>query len=668
MSKAVTDVRVRLLRRGAPRPDENLLGYIVRLTEENGYETPAWITMLGKAGYRGSKWKEIGETGLSNCSLMFYDEAAYYDGLAQVTGATSEAIQRAAYPAAPPAKRGSVRYWMFNEPVSRTLIGTKPKICPDCLAEQNYCRKIWDLTIMTVCPLHRCSLISSCPQCQQPLRWHRNEVARCHHCGVDWRSCLEQRRVPEQELEYVRQIYRRCGLTVNTLPAASTNPLYSLNLEDYIRVLFFIASQFDGLNETIGKCLRKNSVEKLHSLMARAFIVFEEFPHNYHEFLEWRRSVPTELPNSKKNCETGLHKDFGNFWITIYTVFKSQQFGFLRDAFEQYLRERWDGGYISTNSRLNESTRFSKDRKYLTRGQAMRLLKTHLGWVDRFADEGRIKVKVKRTEHKRLMLYNAVDVRRLRAEFDQSLGLQPTAKRLGVGVKQLKELVEYGYITALRGRAVDGYKPWRFSIAVVDDFLEKLATFVRQNPDRKARRIDLHRAVKCAGRTSIKMVCFIHSVLNGELRPCGWDKRNGVYGLLFLEPDVLAYIQHGYWKDNAQQMTINGAAKKLNMRRDVLKFLVEKGFIKVEANITNRMAKLGARAIGASELERFVATYIPTVHLAYELKSTSQRVLKVLKTKNIFPITGKAVDGGNLYLVRRSDLAAVDLKQLLKQA
>ncbi|MDT5061706.1 MAG: hypothetical protein QOH63_2165 [Acidobacteriota bacterium] len=668
MSKAVTDVQARLLRRGAPKPDENLLGYIVRLTELNGYETPSWITMLGHVGQRGSRWKQVGETGLSNCALTFYG-AAYYDGLAQLTGSTTEIIQRAAYPAAPPARRGTARYWTFGEPVSRTLISFKPKICPGCLAEENYCRKVWDLTVVVACPIHRSLLITHCPKCQQNIRWHRSEVSRCHQCGADWRSYRTQGWIPDQELNYLQQIYRRCGLPTD-MPSTSVggNPLYELSLEDYISVLFFFASQFAALNESTGRYLIKQGAEKLHTLLVRAFDVFEDFPHKYQEFLRWRRTVSTKLHEYKINFKPGLYKDFGYFWGALYREFAEPRFAFLRDAFERYLCEEWDSGHLSLYSRLNESTRFSEDKKYLTRNHAMQLLKTNLGWLDRFADEGRIKVKVTGTAHKRVMLYDADDVRRIRAEFDQSLGNRSTAKRLGIGVKQLKELVELGCITALRGREVDGCKIRRFSIAAVDEFLKKLNAAIEHIPDRKAKRIDLHSAVRCVGRTSIKMVAFIHSVLNGELRPCGWEKRKGVYGLLFLESDVLAYIEHEYWKNNAQQLTINRAAKKLNMRFGDLKFLVEKGFIEVEANTTNRMVRMGARVISASELERFVATYVPAVHLAYELKRTSRRVLKVLRTKNIFPVTGKAIDGGRLYLIRRSDLAAVDLKQLLAQA
>src|SRR2546423_1288335 len=42
----------KLLRAGRPRADESLMGYIVRLTEQNCYETPSWILKIAGLEYR----------------------------------------------------------------------------------------------------------------------------------------------------------------------------------------------------------------------------------------------------------------------------------------------------------------------------------------------------------------------------------------------------------------------------------------------------------------------------------------------------------------------------------------------------------------------------------------------------------------------------------------
>ncbi|MUG98510.1 hypothetical protein F7734_41940 [Scytonema sp. UIC 10036] len=41
------------------------------------------------------------------------------------------------------------------------------KLCPYCLTESAYCRKIWDWDLVKACYLHQCVLINKCPGCQK---------------------------------------------------------------------------------------------------------------------------------------------------------------------------------------------------------------------------------------------------------------------------------------------------------------------------------------------------------------------------------------------------------------------------------------------------------------------------------------------------------------------
>ncbi|MCY9697708.1 TniQ family protein [Paenibacillus alginolyticus] len=41
------------------------------------------------------------------------------------------------------------------------------KVCPICLDELNYFRKIWDVSIVTTCPIHGCLLLDRCLNCNE---------------------------------------------------------------------------------------------------------------------------------------------------------------------------------------------------------------------------------------------------------------------------------------------------------------------------------------------------------------------------------------------------------------------------------------------------------------------------------------------------------------------
>ena len=59
---------------------------------------------------------------------------------------------------------------------------SRPQVCPECLAEQTYCRAAWSATGMLACPRHERLLIDCCRHCAHPLSWLRPAVDICQ-CG-----------------------------------------------------------------------------------------------------------------------------------------------------------------------------------------------------------------------------------------------------------------------------------------------------------------------------------------------------------------------------------------------------------------------------------------------------------------------------------------------------
>ncbi|WP_354459310.1 TniQ family protein [Paraburkholderia caledonica] len=51
--------------------------------------------------------------------------------------------------------------------------GRRPRYCPSCLAATPYWRALWDITLVTACPIHCVELCDSCSRCNHPLSWKR---------------------------------------------------------------------------------------------------------------------------------------------------------------------------------------------------------------------------------------------------------------------------------------------------------------------------------------------------------------------------------------------------------------------------------------------------------------------------------------------------------------
>jgi len=77
---------------------------------------------------------------------------------------------------------GCVRYGGHSLLFRNQLRLRHPQICPQCVHHENMCRVSWDLSLVTCCLQHGCTLVDACSHCRAPLRWDRPAIGVCN-CG-----------------------------------------------------------------------------------------------------------------------------------------------------------------------------------------------------------------------------------------------------------------------------------------------------------------------------------------------------------------------------------------------------------------------------------------------------------------------------------------------------
>ena len=68
------------------------------------------------------------------------------------------------------------------------------KWCPLCLVDDaeehgsQYIRLLWSIEVVSVCPRHKIALVSKCPECDNPQRFHVSSsvIGFCSHCGFEF--------------------------------------------------------------------------------------------------------------------------------------------------------------------------------------------------------------------------------------------------------------------------------------------------------------------------------------------------------------------------------------------------------------------------------------------------------------------------------------------------
>ena len=165
----------RLLLRPRPKTDESFLGFILRLAEFNDCDTPTWIT------------REAGLTDIGSKPASIFNETIDFSAFVRLTGIDVTDLEYLKYPI-DKNPNSTLRCLFYGCPVPQHVIRlTHPKVCPQCMREESYCRRIWELAVITVCPTHRCLLLDKCPKCEKPISWNRQRISCCP-CDYDWRD------------------------------------------------------------------------------------------------------------------------------------------------------------------------------------------------------------------------------------------------------------------------------------------------------------------------------------------------------------------------------------------------------------------------------------------------------------------------------------------------
>jgi hypothetical protein len=533
------------------------VGYLLRLATLNRYDTLSWILQLAQI-------KRYVQSKLS----FAFDISLNLTPLLKLTGVDKEKLAALLYSSADNLRNTVGDYLVFGSPVPQYMIRLSyPKICPECLRETGYIRKLWELSPITTCPLHRCLLLDECPNCRKRLTWSRPEIGRCR-CRFSWHE-YKSPLVTDCELQVTRQIYLLCDQTVplDVDGASQTaNPLRHLELKHLLSALFFIASQFKGIVDTKGKHLAPSARNaETHMLLCKAWTVFEYWPNNFFNFLNWRRAQV-----AKSRSASGLLRDFSEYKSALYQQLISNQLDFIRVAFEEYLANHWAGGYTSQLKRIDKNSR--QDCKYASRREAKQLLKVGVQSIDQLIAVGKLKAIVRKQGKAKLILIERASLLEFKGDLDQSLYLKQVQGLLGLSHRRLLELVACGLLNPLRGPTVDGCSDWRFREKEVEDLLDKIKKTIRSSAPIEAEdTVSFLMAFRKLNRAHIAMGQFIKDIFTGEVYPCEVSSKTGLDAFQFSKRLIAEYVCRLTWNSKDREKfcfpvkeSLNGQTRNLH--------------------------------------------------------------------------------------------------------
>jgi hypothetical protein len=667
-----------------PQPDENFVGYLLRLTQLNDYDTVSWILQMAHI----RDYADASSSFSSDPSLDLLP-------LAQLAGVNCLKLSQLIYrPIRITANRKMGEYSVFGAPLAHYLIRRKhPKICPGCLREREYLRRVWDLAPVTACPLHKCLLLDECPSCGARISWSRRAISVCR-CEFDWREHASAE-VDDSELEVARQIHLLCKLPVGAIKAdklGANNPLYSLRLQPFISALIFVASQFAGgvarerqqqIIDTKGKFFatsRRNA--ETHELLNKSFKVFDNWPNNFFSFLNQRRS---EKRRSEYSPGSGNY--FSEYKSALFVQLAAPDFDFMRDAFKEYKRALRYENYVMGGNGMSDATpktegiRLSVEagnsviteqpkeeisnlhKTHVPGSEAKRTLKTTWTGLSRLIDSGNLKVIVGSRGRNRVVLIEKASLDDLKAKLEKALLLGEVKQILGISTERVQELIECGLLNPIHGPVVDGHGDWRFDRDEAVGLINRLDKLVRKNgKGDKGRVLDFKSALVKVRRAGVGAGTFLQAVLDSRIELCGRVKGKGLRGLLFRKKSVDDYAQSELKRLMGDALSLREVETLLGVTESAVYFLVKKGFLRAEK--LERMPSLRPH-VSKEEFDSFKETYVLSREIALKYDTAPTYIINLLSSQGVQSVSGPRAGVSHIHLFIRREVELLDLAALI---
>lgn len=193
-----------------PNERESVGGYLVRLTEANGYASTSYLRAL------------IGQA--PSCGPVSAED------LIALTGMRRETAERMCTNAGDESSRK-----LLTKTLGRNdIVGKFARICVSCVSENGYCDAFWELSCAWACPDHREWFATECGACGRGISHQRARVAYCG-CGEKFASPRHEE-VPDAVVEMMSTL--REILHGDDLPAVpSVRRPSDLPLNELIRLM-----------------------------------------------------------------------------------------------------------------------------------------------------------------------------------------------------------------------------------------------------------------------------------------------------------------------------------------------------------------------------------------------------------------------------------------------
>lgn len=411
-----------LIVRPRPAPTESMMGFMLRLSECNGYPSTAFLQSYIR---RDSTHNHIGRLDAQP--------------LVKLAGITQ---QDAARLSLRPVERPRAYIRLFGQDMPSYEVSlANPKVCPQCLAEHRRCEAFWDLTQARACPVHKTMLLKQCPRCGDKLRWSRRKVSECP-CGANLAACSSPSAQPAlcELMALLRYQVYRDHMEIKCPP--SLHHMAHLSLRQLCKLTWVMTSMLHCLGEKKKRHAKSRLLYEVEAeRVAKALL---DWPNGFQAFLN-------ELYENTLLTAEILPRYFRTFdWVFARMIKNSADKGsayqFIATQVSDFGTRYWTRGAMA---RAGSKALPPLDAyRWGTVSEAAEILGLHMVTMSKLIDAGEIPVRRISSSGVRPYIVDLEWARKQRVTKEPSISVREAAKEVGISIDTLRSMISKRIYTA----------------------------------------------------------------------------------------------------------------------------------------------------------------------------------------------------------------------------
>lgn len=522
-------------------------------------------------------------------------------------------------------------------------------VCPQCLADEGMAQEAWSHALITACPVHQTELLNRCPQCTEPICLTRRVLMHCG-CGYDYRHAVSKP-APAFSAGLSALLTNAAAPSRKALPELLNQLTFEPLLPDFLVMLARAQGRMCGSLPLKLRFGASSSFEDSLVMVGHLESLLGDWPHRFDATLENQLC---------KGEGVSLAGRIGTWYRTLFSIYSSASFDFLRDRFKAQVAEYFDG-------RLGVSTRslmFGADNadamQWFAAAEAARLLGVAPDILANLVITQQIDGRVHQEGKSRFVAVHRSTLDQIAANRASYLSATEARQRLNVSKNFFERFIQAGGLRRYKRDERPVLVAGEFRMEDVDQVIQRLGDCIHHKPSASVR-IGLQDISAKHGISNSKIVGVLQDILHGTVRPVAHvTSLAGLAGLQFDKSEIEQRVRDN---DPDVALSVDDLSRVSGWKAGVIKKWIQGGYLKA---VEERHGKAKRDVIPVSALIQFLLTYSPTAELSKQLNTKTQYMMQSWRPARIETVVPPQDMGGGQrgLLVRTADLArAAQLRQ-----